>query len=161
MYSRLPLSLSHFCICLVLLDDVGGSCVLVDCSVCGRCDGHLVKTDEEIVCVACGWRGYPTTHHHRLSPRYRAQRRVRVRRVALESSARGACHTCGADAVTAKHCAHHRELNNAAARARIQSRRADRLCRYCELPAVTRDYCDSHRRRHNAQRQSRQRAGRT
>ena len=64
----------------------------------------------------CGWRMYPTPRRLRLSPRDRAQRRDRVRRVALEASERGACHTCGADAVTAKHCQRHRDLNNAAAR---------------------------------------------
>ena len=125
--------------------------------MCARCSGHVVAGDREVYCLSCGWRGYPTPRRHRLSPRDRAQRRVRVRRVALESSARGACHTCGADAVTAKHCQRHRDLNNAAARARIQSRRAARLCRNCELPAASRDYCASHRDRHNAQRLARQR----
>ena len=131
--------------------------MLVGCSVCNRCAGHLVKRDAEVVCLVCGWRGYPSRRRHRLSPRDRAQRRVRVRRVALEAAAQGACHTCGAAAVTAKHCAHHRDLNNAAARARMQSRRAARICRYCELPAVTRDYCAGHRARHNAQRLARRR----
>ena len=35
---------------------------------------------------------YPTPRRLRLSPRDRAQRRARVARVALEASARGACH---------------------------------------------------------------------
>ena len=60
--------------------------------MCGRCLGHLVKSDEEIVCVVCGWRSYPIPRRLRLGPRDRAQRRARVRRVALEASARGACH---------------------------------------------------------------------
>ena len=112
--------------------------MLVDCSVmCGRCSGHLVKTGDEIVCVVCGWRSYPIPRRLRLGPRDRAQRRARVRRVALEASARGACHVCGADAVTAKHCRRHQDLNNAAARARLLARRAARLCRNCELPAVS------------------------
>ena len=105
--------------------------------MCGRCLGHLVKSDEEIVCVVCGWRSYPIPRRLRLGPRDRAQRRARVRRVALEASARGACHVCGADAVTAKHCRRHQDLNNAAARARLLTRRAARLCRNCELPAVS------------------------
>ena len=115
------------------------------------------RGDGEVFCLSCGWRGYPTRRRYRLSPRDRAQRRARVRRVNLEASERGACFTCGADAVTAKHCQRHRDLNNAAARARIQTRRSAGLCRYCALPAVTRDYCDPHRRRHNAQRLARQR----
>ena len=116
--------------------------------------GTWSKSDEETV---CGWRRYPTPRRLRLGARDRAQRRARVRRVALEASARGACHVCGADAVTAKHCQRHRDLNNAAARARLQSRRAARLCRDCELPAVTRDYCGRHRAAHNAQRRGRRR----
>ena len=126
--------------------------------MCHRCAGHLVKTDDEILCVVCGWRGYPTPRLYRLGPRDRAQRRARARRVALESSARGACHTCGDAAVTAKHCQLHREMNNAAARARLQVRRAAGLCRYCGRATVTRDYCEPHRRHHNAQRQPRQAA---
>ena len=140
------------------MDDVGGSCVLVGCSVmCGRCSGHLVKTGDEIVCVVCGWRSYPIPRRLRLGPRDRAQRRARVRRVALEASARGACHVRGADAVTAKHCRRHQDLNNAAARARLLTRRAARLCRNCELPAVSLDYCAGHRAAHNTQRRARRR----
>ena len=71
--------------------------------MCGRCRaGHLVAGDGEVYCLSCGWRRYPPRRRFRLSPRDRAQRRARVRRVALEASERGACHTCGADAVTAK-----------------------------------------------------------
>ena len=120
--------------------------------MCGRCAGHLVKSDGDVVCLVCGWRSYPTTRLYRLSPRDRAQRRARVRRVALEANARGACITCGADAVTTKFCQLHREMNNAAALARIQSRHDARLCLDCDLPALTRSHCRRHRDARNAAR---------
>ena len=130
---------------------------------CRACDGHLVKTDEEIVCVACGWRGYPTTHHHRLSPRYRAQRRVLASAAWPSKHRRVARATRAAPPPLPRNTVQrHRELTNAAARARTQSRRADSA-----LPLLraagrhARLLRQSHRRRHNAQRQSRQRAGRT
>ena len=115
--------------------------------MCGRCHGRLfvAPDDPALYCVACGWRFYPPARRLRLSGHDRAQRRVRVRRVSLEASARGACHVSGADAVTAKHCQRHREMNNAAALARKLARRAAGLCRRCPWPAVTRDFCHRHR----------------
>ena len=117
--------------------------------MCHRCAGHLVAGDREVYCLSCGWRGYQTRRLFRLSSRDRARRRARVRRVALEATQRGACFMCGDVAVTAKFCQRHRDMTNAAARARTQSRRAAGLCRDCELPAVTKDYCAGHRARHN------------
>ena len=87
----------------------------------------------------------------------RAQRRARVRRVALEASARGACHVCGAAAVTAKHCPRHRDLNNAAALARKLARQAAGLCRRCPWPAETRDFCRRHREMDAARQRTRYR----
>ena len=127
--------------------------------MCARCHGRLLVApdDPALYCLVCGWRWYPPVRLSRLSERNRAQRRARVRRVALEASARGACHVCGADAVTSKHCQRHREMNNAAALARKQARQAAGLCRRCPWPAETRDFCGRHRAMNAARQRDRYR----
>ena len=77
--------------------------------------------------------------------------------VAETTSARGACHVCGAAAVTAKHCPRHRDLNNAAALARKLARQAAGLCRRCPWPAETRDFCRRHREMDAARQRTRYR----
>ena len=42
--------------------------------------GRLVKSDEEIVCVVCGWRSYPIPRRLRLGPRDRPTPRPRAPR---------------------------------------------------------------------------------
>ena len=115
--------------------------------MCGRCHGRLfvAPDDPALYCVACGWRFYPPARRLRLSDHDRAQRRVRVRRVAQVAASLGVCLVCGARAVTSKHCQRHREMNNPAALARKQARRAAGLCRRCPWPAETRDFCRRHR----------------
>ena len=113
--------------------------------LCGRCHGKLFVGHDELVCLLCGWRCYPRVRRLRLSKRDRAQRRVRVRRVAQEAALLGVCIVCLDPAVTKKHCQHHREMNNAAALARQQARRDAGLCRRCNWPALTRDFCQRHR----------------
>ena len=127
--------------------------------MCARCHGRLLVAPENdgLYCLSCGWRFYPPARRLRLSGHDRAQRRVRVRRVAQVAASLGVCIVCGADAVTAKHCQRHREMNNAAALARKLARQAAGLCRRCPWPAETRDFCRRHREMNAARQRDRYR----
>ena len=35
---------------------------------CPRCQGFVAKTDDSLVCLNCGWRGYPAYHSEVLKP---------------------------------------------------------------------------------------------